>query len=170
MINTRFWNDNFVVALKPMDRYLFLYFLTNEHTNIAGIYELPMRSIIFETGISKAQIQSMIKHLEGKVYYIDGWVYIPNFQRHQSTSSSTVKRGIEIEMAKIPTTIIEKIRSIGGIDTLSGAIIYPNLNLNINPNLNPNAKIQPPSFMEGKTKTELQTMKDSLTLKMRYKN
>lgn len=59
-INTKFWSDNFIIELNPLDRYLFLYFLTNEHTNIAGIYELPLRTISFETGIEKDMLEKMI--------------------------------------------------------------------------------------------------------------
>ena len=109
MINTRFWNDNFIVGLNPLDRYLFLYFLTNEHTNISGIYELPMRTLAFETGIDKEMLPKMIKRLEGRVHYLDGWIFIKNFQKHQATTSEKVKKGIEIETAKIPSKIKDKI-------------------------------------------------------------
>lgn len=134
MINTRFWNDNFVASLNPLERYLFLYFLTNEHTNIAGVYELPIRLMAFETKIRVDAIMRMMERLKGKVFYIDGWVYIKNFQKHQTTSSEKVQRGIEMEMARIPQEIRKQIAILDGNDTLSEPIIYSDLDSDSNTN------------------------------------
>ena len=134
MVNTRFWSDSFVVELNPLDRYLFLYFLTNEHTNISGVYELPLKRMANETGLDADMLPKMIRRLRGKVFYYKGWVGIKNFQKHQSTTSETVKRGIEVEMAKIPLEIRTKLDSLYGTDTLSDPIIYLNLNSNLNSN------------------------------------
>lgn len=133
MINTRFWSDNFVAALTPIDRYIFLYLMTNEHTNIAGVYELPLRTLCFEANVSAVVAKKALARLSTKVAYIDGWVAIKNFQKHQSTTSETVRRGIEIEMSKIPPEIREKINLGYGMDTVSDRIIYPNPNPNPNP-------------------------------------
>lgn len=151
MVNTRFWNDSFVVELNPLDRYLFLYLLTNEHTNIAGLYELPLKRMANETGIDVEMLPKMIQRLKGKIYYSDGWVGIKNFQKHQSTTSEKVQRGIEIEMDKIPTKIRDKMEKLYGIDRVSRAIIYPN------PNPNPNENVDTPtrfnnSFFEGESR------------------
>lgn len=135
-INTKFWSDSFISELNPLDRYLFLYFLTNEHTNIAGIYELPLKTIAFETGIELDMLKKMFKRLVGKILYVDGWVCIKNFQKHQSSDSEKVKRGIEIEMAKIPKKIKERIEYGYPIDTPSNHIIYSNSNSNTNTNTN----------------------------------
>ena len=41
-VNTRFWNDTYVSSLDPIEKLLFIYLLTNEHTNISGVYEPPL--------------------------------------------------------------------------------------------------------------------------------
>lgn len=115
-INTKFWSDNFISDLNPLDRYLFLYFLTNEHTNICGVYEIPLRTISFETGIEIDMVKKMIARLSGKVFYIDGWIYIKNFIKHQSSDSKTVKIGINNAFEVIPENIRLKIKEL---DTLS---------------------------------------------------
>lgn len=137
-VNTKFWSDTFISELNPLDRYLFLYFLTNEHTNIAGVYELPLKTISFETGLELDMLKKMLKRLLGKIVYIDGWVCIKNFQKHQSAESATVKKGIEVEMSKIPDNIRKKIDYAYPIDTSSGAIIYSNSNVDINVDSNTN--------------------------------
>lgn len=139
-VNTKFWSDSFISELNPLDRYLFLYFLTNEHTNIAGVYELPLKTISFETGIELDMLKKMLKRLTGKIEYIDGWVCIKNFQKHQSAESTTVKRGIEIEMSKIPDNIKKKIEYGYPMDTSSGDIIYSNVDINSNSNVDINSE------------------------------
>lgn len=108
MINSKFWSDSFVVdKLNPLDRYLFLYFLTNEKTNICGVYEVPLRVISNETGLDKDEILRMLERLSGKVEYRDGWVCIVNFVRHQSTKSDDVKKGIDRLLSNLPEDILE---------------------------------------------------------------
>jgi len=93
-INTRFWNDNYISELDPIEKLLFIYFLTNEHTNIAGIYEIPLKIIGIETGIDESMLKKILPRLEDKIRYIEGMVIIKNFVRHQETSSDRVKTGI----------------------------------------------------------------------------
>lgn len=113
-INTKFWSDGFIVSLDIAHRYLFLYFLTNAHTHICGIYELPLSVMAFETKIKEADLVKMIKKFKGKIYYIDGWVYLKNFAKHQ-TESEKIKKGIENGLAAVPKPILQKIYTI---DTL----------------------------------------------------
>lgn len=108
-VNTRFWNDNFVrEKLNPLDRYLFLYFLTNDHVNISGIYELPLSTMSFETGIKEDELKTMLKTLKPKILYIDRWVCIKNFLKYQKTSSEKIQIGIRAELDKIPAEIKKK--------------------------------------------------------------
>jgi len=149
-IDTRFWHDTFVRdKLNPLDRYLFLYFLTNDKTNISGIYELPISMISNETGIEEIMLRKMFQRLLGKIYYIDGWVWIVNFPRYQNLKSPKIKIGIETEFSKIPLKIKDKIEKIAkkddrvwigygyGMDNLS----HLNSNYNLNSNLNSNEKL-----------------------------
>lgn len=108
LINSKFWSDNFVVDnLNPLDRYLFLYFLTNEKTNICGVYELPLRTISNETGIDKDEVLRMLVRLSGKVEYKDGWVCLTNFIKHQNTKSRDVQAGIDKLLGNLPEEISE---------------------------------------------------------------
>lgn len=139
MIDTRFWSDNFISDLNPLDRYLFLYFLTNEHTNISGIYEVPLKRISDETGIEKDMLLKMIKRLKGKIEYVQGWVAIKNFAKYQSDNES-VKKGVENAKKLIPSHILENIDKIwhGGYTLEQGVDISelelePKLELELEP-------------------------------------
>ena len=103
--NTRFWSDNFIVGLNPLERYLFMYFLLNEHTNICGVYEIPLRTMAFETGIDHEMLPKMIERFKGKIEYIDNWVWIVNFVKYQSTGSEYTQKGIKRCFAEVPEPI-----------------------------------------------------------------
>ncbi len=112
-INTRFWSDSFIVPLMPIERYLFLYFLTNEHTSICGIYELPLQTIAYETKVREKELLKILDRLSGKIYYLDGWIFIRNFERHQfARGNSKVRIGIENEKKCIPKEILTRIKKI----------------------------------------------------------
>ena len=122
-VNTRFWTDNFISDLNPLDRYLFLYFITNDHTNIIGIYEVPLRTVSFETGIEVDMLKKMLVRLNGKVFYVDGWVFVKNFKKYQAYSNPSVKKGMEVALNDVPAKILNKINglrhTVTGPDTLS---------------------------------------------------
>ena len=110
-INTKLWSDSWIRKLNPLDRFLFLYFLTNEHTNICGIYEVALETVAFETGIELDTLsKSMLHRLEPKVFYIDGWVCITNFEKHQrGRGNDKIARGIINAKAEIPKQILDKL-------------------------------------------------------------
>lgn len=63
-IDSRFWSDPKVRALSPESKLLFLYLITNEHANLAGIYHLPAVLIPHETGLAGYPIDTLsIPHL-----------------------------------------------------------------------------------------------------------
>jgi hypothetical protein len=95
-----------VDKLNPLDRYLFLYFLTNEKTNLAGVYEIPLRTIANETGLDKEEILRMLERLTGKVEYKDGWVCLVNFVKHQNLGNKSIVKGIQNELDEVPKDIL----------------------------------------------------------------
>ncbi len=150
MINTKFWNDGWVRKINPLDRYLFLYLLSNEHTNISGIYELPLGTIAFETGIDERDLEkSMFPKLEPKVIYFQGWVILSNFVKHQNQKSPKIRTGIKVNLENVPEIVMKKAIRYGyPINTLSHS--NSNLNPNLNSNIFPAAK--PTGALKAKKK------------------
>lgn len=107
LINTKFWSDNFIVEIEPLQRYLFLYLLTNEHTEICGVYELPIRVIERETGLDNNTILDFFKTYKDKIRYIDGWVFIKNFTKNQCANKS-MEIGAERSLQEVPLEIMAK--------------------------------------------------------------
>jgi len=111
MINTKYWNDGFIINLNPTQKLLFIYFLTNQYTNLCGVYECNTKIIAFETGINEKLIEKIFKEFEGKIHYIKGWVYVRNFEKHQS-GNDKMKIGADRERKEIPLNIRKEILEI----------------------------------------------------------
>jgi hypothetical protein len=114
LINTRFWSDNWVRKLNALDRYLFIYLLTNEHTNISGIYEIPISTMAFESGIDERDLEkTMLPKLKPKVFYKDGWIILKNFVKYQRIKSESVVIGIKKSLNEAPKSILEYAKKQG---------------------------------------------------------
>jgi hypothetical protein len=131
-ISTSIWDDDwFVEELNVSEKLFYFYLLTNEHTNIAGIYKISIRKISQESGFSSKDVREMFKTLQRsrKVYYMDEHVIMTNWAKHQNwEKSKKVHLGIRAILIKdVPQSIIEAI-SKGNIpyaypiDTLSDGI------------------------------------------------
>lgn len=64
LVNTRIWSDEVFAELEERTRYFFLYLLTNEQTNMLGVYHLSFRRVQFDIGWSKEEILKEIEALE----------------------------------------------------------------------------------------------------------
>lgn len=136
-LNTKFWDDSYIINKNPIAKLLFIYLLTNPLTNICGIYEISLRRIIFDTGIDKEMIEKILKRFEedGKIKYKNGWVAIKKFTKYQKNNPK-INRGIEILLKEVPKELmgwinIDKNRLSIDYRSLS----HPNTNLNTNTNL-----------------------------------
>lgn len=108
MFDTRFWQDTWVVdTLNPLDQHLFMYLLLNERSSLCGIYEIPVRTIANETGLDRDEVTRMLKRLEPKVFYRNGWVVLVNSIKHQNYRNSKISAGIHREMCAAPAELIE---------------------------------------------------------------
>lgn len=112
-VDTRFWADGWIRKLNALERYLFLYLLTNDKTNWCGIYELDISMIAFESGIDERDLErSLLPRLIPKIIYMDGWVYIPNFPKYHLNGTKDTKKGYEKAFDSVPERIRLIIREI----------------------------------------------------------
>lgn len=168
-INTQFWDDRYTSNLDPIEKLLFLYFLTNPLTNLIGIYEIELKRIAFDTGIEKDMVLKIINRFaeENKVHYHEGFIIITNFIKHQNQQSDKIKSGISRLIADLPENIRKFV-----FEQIKGYTYPFTLNSNSNSNLiKPNQnKFQPVGILnenkkEQKTISENQTQLPELDLK-----
>ncbi len=107
IVNTRFWIDEYICKLDPIEKLLFLYFLTNPMTEICGIYEIPIKTIAVDTGIEQDMVHRIIRRFsrDKKVFYKKGWIIVVNFIRYQIMNPK-VEMGIKNCLEKVPLEII----------------------------------------------------------------
>lgn len=121
MFDTRFWSDNYVADLDPIEKLVFIYTITSHRVSLCGIYELPLKIMALETGIDKDTLPKLLKRLEKdrKVAYRDGWICVVNYPKHQSYNKTTMATALEREIKQIPKEILDIFIGYGyPIDTL----------------------------------------------------
>ncbi len=68
-IQVKFWQDDFVLELKPEERYFYMYLITNTTSTACGIYKFNHKLAVLETGLSAEAINEHLNTFEslGKI-------------------------------------------------------------------------------------------------------
>lgn len=145
-VNTHFWDDTYVVNLDPIEKLLFLYFITNPLANIAGAYEISVRRISFDTGIDGEMVLKILARFESadKMIYRDGWIFITNFIKNQSLNPKIVT-GIRETVKCCPDWVKDRLSIAYGSLYIGFDNTNTNSNTNLNPNSNPPVEGVPPT-------------------------
>jgi hypothetical protein len=137
VISTSFWDDPWVQTLDPSEKFLYLYLLTNPLTNIAGIYEITMRRIVFDTGFNEHTVMSIMEKFEKarKAYYTLGWMVIPRWIRHQKYDNPNVRAGIRRIVGSLPDEVfnfckVTDVEALKGFERVSHSDSDSDSNLN----------------------------------------
>ena len=103
-IDTSFWDDTWIQELDPSEKLLYIYLLTNPVTNIAGIMELTIKRICFDTGFNSDTVSHILKKFEaaGKVYQYKSYLIIRNFPKHQQLENYKILKGVVNILSKLP--------------------------------------------------------------------
>ena len=105
-VMTNFWSDSKVAEMSTDERLLFLYFLTNSHTNMCGCYEISMKQVSFETGLSDGRVGTAIKSLadvDQILAYSEATkeILIVNWYKYNWNCSSKLRTGIRREIGMV---------------------------------------------------------------------
>jgi hypothetical protein len=81
-------SDKWFVELNRDQKYLFIYLWTNDHVNQAGVYQIPLRTMSFETGFDEDELSVLLPMLSPKAewYPDESYVWVRNFIKHQAMS------------------------------------------------------------------------------------
>lgn len=132
-ISTSFWDDEWIHKLDPSEKLLYLYFMTNPLTNIAGVYKLSNSRISYDTGFNDNTIGHIMEKFEkaGKAYRIGEYIALPSWPKHQKWETrSKIEAGMVACLLELPESCLVRLVQIGYkydlldvFDTLS--ISYP---------------------------------------------
>lgn len=102
-----FWTDSKVSDnFLPEEKYMFLYLLTNPHTNLCGCYEVSRKQIAYEMGYSVQKVNSLLNSLAEKhdvIRYNDqtNEVLLLNWHKYNWTKSEKFRVPLRKEIQKI---------------------------------------------------------------------
>jgi len=114
-ISTSFWDDEWIQTLDPSEKLLYLYLMTNPLTTIAGIYEITVRRICFDTGFNSDTVKHILGKFEKarKAFHHNGFMVIPAWPQHQKADSRPkIKEGIDAILKKLSPDMIDYIISV----------------------------------------------------------
>lgn len=111
-INTSIWSDTWFEDLETDQKLLFIYLITNDKTNMLGVYETSIKKISFETGITKARIEKSFVDFEnvGKIKYQSNRVILLNFLKHQNYNQN-----MKISAVRCYNELPEELKTLGSV-------------------------------------------------------
>jgi uncharacterized phage protein (TIGR02220 family) len=97
-IHTKVWTDTWFENLDVKQKLLFIYLLTNDKTNMLGIYEISLRKISFDTGLSNDEISKILDQFskDNKIFYKENHIILSNFLKHQSYNPNMKKSALMV--------------------------------------------------------------------------
>lgn len=125
-VSDSFWSDLWIENLDPLERYLYLYLITNPLVSVCWIYEIQPKRIAYETWIEKEMVLKMITRFQNdeKVFYKDWILLIVNFVKNQSITKTddNLWKWVEREVKCLGEEKLATVLSLEGASrTLQGA-------------------------------------------------
>ncbi len=108
IIQTRFWDDEFVSNCDLYTQHLYIYLLTCQYVNISGMFQLPTKKILLEANLTENQFNTAKYNLEkgNKVKFCDGWIYIINAcKNNKYTNSPDNMKAYHRELSLVPSKV-----------------------------------------------------------------
>lgn len=86
ILYTKIYKDEFFADLTPSEKFLFIYYLTNEKVNIIHCYEITDREVTFDTGIDRDKIGVFKEKLQksGRMLFFQSYVYLRNASKYEN--------------------------------------------------------------------------------------
>lgn len=96
-VSVNFWDDPFIEELSTSEKLLFLYLITNDKTNMIGVYESSSKKMSFETGIPQSNIETILTKFEKakKIKRVGSYVVVLNFIKNQNFNPNMMKSAID---------------------------------------------------------------------------
>lgn len=154
-VHISFWQDPYIEDLSPKEKYFYLYLMTNSRTKQCGCYEISMKLIKYETGLTQQEIDAYIEKLSaGKKIGYDKEnqeFLLLNWLKHNSFKSPKVLACIEKELEFVKTqSFIDYIRMF-----VDGEIPIDSLSIDYEKTIDSQSQEEEKKEEEKKEKTKL---------------
>ena len=114
-INTRIWSDTWFEELDSTERLVWLYLLTNQQTNLIGIYEIGLKRISNESGVEINRLQTVMERFanRSKAFHNGCFVIIPNYLRNQNLANPNMEKSARNLFDSLPQEVKKALQLIG---------------------------------------------------------
>lgn len=111
VVKDEIWDDEWFYDLDPIEKLVWIFMLTNNRCNIAGVYKLNQKWAARMTGLDIDIFTKVINRFvnDKKLFTKDEWIVVVNFTSHQAKNPSVIS-GISRVLEEIPTDIIDSLR------------------------------------------------------------
>lgn len=116
--HTSFWESSVVESLEPLEKLVYLYFITAPASNIEGVYELRLKAAEVDTGVTRDVILETAKKIEEKKrggIFEDNegktWVVVSKAMSRMATSPPIIIAAANL-YSTLPRELIEYMRKI----------------------------------------------------------
>jgi hypothetical protein len=95
IIHTKIWTDSFFASLQPVEKLVFIYYITNPAVNIIHLYECSDKQVIFDTGVDDPVLQKIKKNLSdnNKIKFFEGYVFLVNAYKYETYTGELSEKG-----------------------------------------------------------------------------
>jgi hypothetical protein len=109
VVQSKFWEDNWVIELTHKEKLAFLYFITNHRVNLSGVYQLPDKFILNDLDLTPSELV-LIKNKftkADKIHFVHGFVIIKNASKYNNflKGNAWQKKAFSREMALLPKIV-----------------------------------------------------------------
>jgi hypothetical protein len=96
-INVKIWEDFWFSELPTEHKILWIYLITNNNTNMLGIYEISEKKMCFDTSLPLERLRKAFKDFETnkKAKYVNGYVILYNWIKNQSYNPNMIKSALK---------------------------------------------------------------------------
>lgn len=103
------WADPWFVALPPDAKLIFLWAITNEHSNLAGVYVVAEETIRHETKFTEGRLRKALEVVHPKMGYRaeSGTVCVPSRPKHVRSKTPQIAKSIVRAVADCAHTEIQ---------------------------------------------------------------
>lgn len=108
-VHSKMYHDKWYCE-QPIDgKLLFVYLFTNASASVAGIYQLPVKFIAFETGIEPERVAVLLNDFQqaGKIEWEEPVIWVKKMRDYQATKSPQVATRIAKDFDEIPFSPIK---------------------------------------------------------------
>ena len=101
--HVKMWRDSWFIELPVDAKLCWIYLFTNENSTLAGLYEITLRQIAFDTCLNLDRVKEILAKFEAdnKLMYANSIIWIYNMEKYHSQGSPKIKTRKALDIASI---------------------------------------------------------------------